>query len=157
MQVRNQALWDTFREELADHIKLLAPLVQSGAELVDRGEWVNQIFRTLHTIKGASMLVPVGEVTRATHLVESLLEPSRSDATWWPQEGLQRYVKWLEDLVSSGAEAAAVLAEVDELEAALAIAVGGAADCRGGRRRQDSSLFAPAKSHRLLATADRRC
>ena len=117
--VPNTALWQTFREELANHVAFLAPVVQSLAHADDRAEGINQIFRTLHTIKGASMLVPVEEVTRTTHLIESLLEPARTDATWWPQEGLDRYLKWLEALLGPESEAGRVLAVAGELEATL--------------------------------------
>ncbi len=119
-------LWQTFREELSDHLALLAPVVQSLAHSDDRAEGINQIFRTLHTIKGASMLVPVEEVTRTTHLIESLLEPARTDATWWPQEGLDRYLKWLEALLSPESDAGQVLAAAGELEATLTAELGDA-------------------------------
>jgi len=46
------------------------------------------------------MVIPLDPVTRHTHQMESLLESAREDRGQWPQAALERYLEWLETLLS---------------------------------------------------------
>lgn len=112
-------LWYTFHRELTERTGHLRQLLES-ARRGDVSEAVcREIARTLHTIKSASMVVPVDSVTRCTHLAESLLEAARTSRTSWPHEALLRYIQWL-CAVTSASDVDAVLATAAEVEAALA-------------------------------------
>ncbi len=93
-------IWQTFHRELQGRIATLqATFERSRAG--DRGDDVfREVARTLHTIKSAAMVIPLDQVTRCTHLTESLMETARDDRDQWPQEGLDRYLAWLESVVS---------------------------------------------------------
>lgn len=112
-------LWYTFHRELIERTGHLRPLLES-ARRGDVSEAVcREIARTLHTIKSASMVVPVDSVTRCTHLAESLLEAARTSRTRWPDEQLLRYAEWL-SAVTTASDVDAILAAGTEVEAALA-------------------------------------
>lgn len=93
-------IWQTFHKELQGRIATLqATFERSRAG--DRGVDVfREVARTLHTIKSAAMVIPLDQVTRCTHLTESLMETARDDREQWPQAGLDRYLAWLQSLVS---------------------------------------------------------
>ncbi len=93
-------IWQTFHRELQGRIATLqATFERSRAG--DRGDDVfREVARTLHTIKSAAMVIPLDQVTRCTHLTESLMEAARDDRDQWPQAGLDHYLAWLESLVS---------------------------------------------------------
>ncbi len=115
----NPHLWRTFHGELQERIdKLRDLLVQAESKSPD-ADLVNELFRTLHTIKSAAMVVPVDPVSRATHLIEGLLEAARGDARLWPQGSLRRYLAWLEELAAAQDTQDAVLARASDLELAL--------------------------------------
>ena len=112
-------LWHTFHRELTGRVAELRQLIdRSGAG--DRGDDVFRGFgRTLHTIKSASMVIPLEPVTRCTHLVESLVERAQGDVEKWPQGCLENYTHWLESVLSPPASIDAALATGRELEAEL--------------------------------------
>jgi len=113
-------LWHTFQRELIGRTAHLRELLNRSAD-GDRGdELFREIARTLHTVKSASMVIPLDQVTRCTHLIESLLEAAREDRDKWPQDGLQKYLAWLETLLSPPGDTDAALATSDQLEAELA-------------------------------------
>jgi len=74
----------------------------------------------LHTIKSAAMVIPLDQVTRCTHLTESLMEAAREDPTKWPREGLTHYVTWLTTLLApAGGNIDAALTAGKQLEGEL--------------------------------------
>jgi two-component system chemotaxis response regulator CheV len=110
-------LWPTFHDELTRHCRRLRELLVRS-EQPDRGEeTIRDILRTLHTIKAASMVLPLERVTRCTHLVEARMENAR---TSWPENELGRYLEWLEILLSPPSTVEQALSEGGALEAALA-------------------------------------
>lgn len=123
----NAKLWRTFRDELADRAAHLNDLIAAAKQGGPDEDTLNEVFRTLHTVKSAAMVVPVDEVTRATHLVESLVESARHEPGKWPQESLKRYVDWLDSFASSGEDPSAVLQNSPALEAELTDALAAAA------------------------------
>ena len=93
-------LWETFRRELTGHVATLRGML-------DRSQWgdrtdelFHQTARTLHTIKSAAMVIPLDQVTTCTHLTETLMEAAREDRQKWPREALQRYLEWLDQILS---------------------------------------------------------
>ncbi|MFZ5833446.1 MAG: chemotaxis protein CheW [Planctomycetota bacterium] len=102
-------LWQTFCNELRGRV---ADLRAAWAQ-VNGGrcgeDTLLSVARTLHTIKSASMVVPLEPVTRSTHKMESLLEPARGDRGLWPHDALLRYVNWLESICAPHSDAAAAL------------------------------------------------
>ena len=109
-------LWRTFHDELTRHCQHLHGLL-SQAEQGDHGEeLIRELLRTLHTIKAASMVLPLERVTRCTHVVESRMENAR---TSWPQNELGRYLEWLEIILSPPSTVEEALSQGHALEAAL--------------------------------------
>jgi two-component system chemotaxis response regulator CheV len=109
-------LWWTFHGELTNHCQHLRELL-GRAEQGDHGEELTRdLLRTLHTIKAASMVLPLERVTQCTHLVESRMENAR---TSWPQNELGRYLEWLEILLSPPSTVEEALSQGQALEAVL--------------------------------------
>lgn len=96
----NVQLWQTFLEELGDHVAALSrPLAEAAEGTLDE-DGAQTLFRTLHTIKSASMVIPCEPVTRTTHAVEELLAPLRRTPTNWPHDLLAGYASWLETITN---------------------------------------------------------
>jgi len=113
-------LWMTFHAELRGHADVLCQLLRRS-EAGDRSdEFLREIGRTLHTIKSASMVIPLDQVTHCTHLAESLLEGARNDREKWPQNGLRRYLDWLAMLLSPPDDVNVSLAAGRQLMAEMA-------------------------------------
>ena len=113
-------LWLTFREELRDRCRRLRAICDRVVAGRQSEQDFNDAFRTLHSIKSAAMVVPVDEVTRVTHLVESSMESARQDpGSDWPAEALARYVEWIGDVSDPSGSAATALAAGVVLEAEL--------------------------------------
>lgn len=114
-------LWRTFHLELIGHATHLHGLLDR-AEGGDRGDDVfTDALRTLHTIKSASMVVPLDAVARLTHLVEGLVVAARDgDREKWPQARLRWFLEWLDQLVAPGSDANQTLAAACRLENELA-------------------------------------
>lgn len=104
----NPRVWQTFRAELADRARNLKKLCERVVGEPDSSLY-QETFRTLHTIKSAAMVVPVGEVSHLTHWLEGALEAAHL-ASSWPSEILARYTQWLLDLSSPSNEVARELA-----------------------------------------------
>ena len=105
-------LWRTFHNELVsrrDDLRTLLVRLGNGDR---QAELTRELARVLHTIKSASMVIPLDQVTRCTHLAESLLERHSQDPSYWPQELLEDYLDWLTALV---------LPPNDDTDAALAL------------------------------------
>lgn len=92
----NPALWQTFVGELADHIADLNRKLNGIAAGDLSDEAAKEFFRTLHTIKSASMVIPCDPITHATHAVEGILAALRKSVDKWPLGTLTHYVAWLE-------------------------------------------------------------
>ncbi len=113
-------LWRTFHRELSMHVAhLRESLLQARADGLNDSMF-QDVARTLHTIKSASMVVPVEPVTRCTHLMESLLDPSRKNPELWPHRELDRYLQWLSVVIAPSGSVDGALAAGAELESALA-------------------------------------
>ena len=116
-------IWSTFRRELLGHALHLGELFDIvGTENHD-DDLTRDILRTLHTIKSASMVVPVDPVTRCTHLAEDLATAAQNNPELWDREGLREFLAWLEELASSSVDIDTTLDATDELEALLAASV----------------------------------
>jgi two-component system chemotaxis response regulator CheV len=100
-------LWQTFHRELTQRVAKLHELLAFSA--AGSSEMLNALFRTLHTIKSAAMVVPVDAVSRATHALETLLEGARAASGQWPDEAIRGYVAWLDEVVAAGKPEAKVL------------------------------------------------
>lgn len=72
-----QLLLASFVEELEGHQRALSrdALAVENAEPDERRRLFDQLFRTVHTIKGAARAAALGTVERACHTVEDLLQP----------------------------------------------------------------------------------
>ncbi len=92
-------LWQTFMQELFTHRKTLLGLMEQITGDRPELDVSFQIARTLHTIKSAATVVPLDQVTRCTHLMESLLV-KREDGGEWPRDMLNRYIGWLDMLMN---------------------------------------------------------
>jgi len=109
-------LWRTFHRELTGRVADLDEMLARCAA-GDRGdELFRAVARTLHTIKSASMVIPLDRVTRCTHHAESLLQTACDDRDQWPQEGLERYLGWLKTLLSPPFDVNESLAAGQDLE-----------------------------------------
>ena len=112
-------LWRTFHRELTGRVADLGEMLAHCAT-GDRGdELFRAVARTLHTIKSASMVIPLDRVTRCTHRAESLMETAREDRDRWPQEGLELYLGWLKTLLSPPVDINESLAVGREVEKEL--------------------------------------
>ncbi|MEX2186193.1 MAG: chemotaxis protein CheW [Pirellulales bacterium] len=96
----NPQLWQTFLDELADHTGDLNRQLATAADGTFSDDQSQSLFRTLHTIKSASMVIPCEPITRATHAVEGLLAPIRRTPKKWPRGTLANYVSWLESVTN---------------------------------------------------------
>jgi len=109
-------LWCTFRAELGDRVRHMKKLYDQ----VEAGDGTQQVcadlFRALHTVKSASMVVPVDAATRLTHLIEGLMESTRNDLSNWPLDALQNYLQWLEELSDPRSDPEKVVSKVAQLE-----------------------------------------
>ncbi|GAB6167178.1 hypothetical protein JCM19992_31780 [Thermostilla marina] len=92
-------LWQTFMHELFTHRKALLGLMEQITGDRPELDVSFQIARTLHTIKSAATVVPLDQVTRCTHLMESLLV-KREEGGEWPRDMLNRYIGWLDMLMN---------------------------------------------------------
>ncbi len=93
-------LFAVFRDELlersAEFTMLLAEAEMRGVTAAR----TNQLRRSLHTIKSAAMVVPIDEVSRTTHLLESLIDASVAAADTWAWSSLESYADWLRQLTA---------------------------------------------------------
>ncbi len=97
---KNRQLWQTFVKELQERCRTLNGLIRPLDVQSPGFDRLIDLARVLHTIKSASMVVPVEEVTRCTHDVEELVVRLQQSAGSVPKQALERYVGWLELLVS---------------------------------------------------------
>lgn len=96
---KNRRLWQTFITELDGRCRALNGLVAALDVGFPDFDALVEMARVLHTVKSASMVVPVEEVTRCTHLVEELVVRLQQAAGSVPKQALERYVAWLGMLV----------------------------------------------------------
>jgi two-component system, chemotaxis family, chemotaxis protein CheV len=110
------SLWRTFHRELTERTNTLEDLLRQVLSQGRSDELARQLARVLHTVKSASMVVPVDPVTRCTHLAESLLEKWRVGDNASLQESLETYVGWLRALVSAPDQVDSILERASALE-----------------------------------------
>ncbi len=94
-------VWHTFRHELATRANELSAIFQKALG----GHWdiesVNEVNRTLHSVKSASMVVPVDQITHATHKLESEFAKVRDNDTPWPLDMLEQFIQWVTTISES--------------------------------------------------------
>ena len=109
-------LWRTFHRELTERTRTLEDLLRQASSQERRDETARQLARVLHTIKSAAMVVPVEQVTRCTHLAESLVEKWQMGQGPGIQVSLETYVGWLRALVSATDQTHPILDRAAALE-----------------------------------------
>ena len=110
------SLWRTFHRELTERTGALEDLLRQMSSQEHRDELARQLARVLHTVKSASMVVPLDPVTHCTHVAESLLEKWRVDGGTSHRQSLETYVGWLRALVGASDQVDATLARSADLE-----------------------------------------
>lgn len=110
------SLWRTFHRELTERTQTLEGLLRQASSQEQSDELARQMARVLHTIKSASMVVPVDPVTRCTHLAESLLEKWRMGSRSSLQDLLGTYIGLLRVIVNATDPIDSVLERASELE-----------------------------------------
>jgi two-component system chemotaxis response regulator CheV len=110
------SLWRTFHRELTVRTRTLDDLLRQASSQERRDETARQLARVLHTIKSASMVLPVDQVTRCTHLAESLVEKWRGGQGAPIQESLETYLGWLRALVAATDQVHPILDRAPALE-----------------------------------------
>ena len=122
----SQSLWSTFLHELKSHTMRVNRLFNCLGTESHNEELPREILRTLHTIKSASMVVPLEPLTRCTHLAEGLVQAAAGNPELWQSEGLAEYLSWLGAITDVSTDIDASLAAAVELETLLSLqAVGG--------------------------------
>lgn len=109
----------TFRQELAEraaHLRTLLTKIEAGEKTDDLA---NDMMRTMHNIKSASMVLPVKEVSSTTHLLETRLELWRDNHSDWPNEIVLDYIEWLEALSESNVDFSTTLEHATDLKRRL--------------------------------------
>jgi two-component system, chemotaxis family, chemotaxis protein CheV len=119
------SLWRTFHRELTERTQTLEGLLRQVSSEERSDELARQMARVLHTIKSASMVVPVDPATRCTHLAESLLEKWRTGGRSSLQDTLGTYVGWLRALVSEPEQADSILQRASALEVEMNVSLQG--------------------------------
>ena len=114
----NQHLWNVFHHELTGRVEHLREMLKQAQSTGYTPRLLRDAARTLHTVKSAAMVIPIEEVTRATHMAESILAVAGDDKDC-RRQSLQRYVSWLAELVSRPVDIDASLAAGGQLEAEL--------------------------------------
>ena len=117
------SLWRTFHRELTERTQTLEPLLRQMSSQGQSDEQARQLARVLHTIKSASMVVPVDPVTRCTHLAESLLEKWRTSGRSSLTDTLGTYVDWLRAIVGASDQVDSILERASELEAEMNVSL----------------------------------
>lgn len=112
-------LWQTFRRELTGRAVHLRELFRRAVEGDRSDELFHELARTLHTVKSASMVIPVEQVASCTHMAENLLAEAKANRQTWPEVPFTHYVEWIESLTSAADDLADVLAAGQPLEAEL--------------------------------------
>lgn len=110
------SLWRTFHRELTERTRTLEGLLRQASSQERNDDQARQLARVLHTIKSASMVVPVDSVTRCTHLAESLLEKWRNGKSQCLQQMLETYVGWLRAIGSASDQIESILDRASTLE-----------------------------------------
>jgi two-component system chemotaxis response regulator CheV len=114
----SQPLWNVFHRELTGRAEHLRAVLQQAPPAGLTSPLLLDVARTLHTVKSAAMVIPIDQITRATHMVESLLELAGDDKNCRLQS-LDRYVSWLGELVSPSVDIDTALAASKRLETDL--------------------------------------
>lgn len=101
----------TFKEEAADHLQALRALLEAG---FDAPGWLEQSFRTVHTLKGAARSVGLDQIEAACHQLEGRLSQARANAQGATPElekevrasvaQIERLVMRLDSMAAAGAK-----------------------------------------------------
>jgi len=113
-------LWATFRDELQSRSERLSALIEGDDGDEPDSEAINELLRTLHSIKSAAMVVPVEEISGTTHLIESLVGAAVSGSGDWPLALLRQYTQWLESVTNAPDDVDQILAKATDLHTELA-------------------------------------
>jgi two-component system chemotaxis response regulator CheV len=115
----SESLLVTYCQELRQRVETLTALIETADSGQLNADTLREIFRTLHTIKSASQVVPLDEVSHVTHQVESLLAGVLADLSLWPVRGLVSYVDWLDSIADCEGEPGPALSMAPLVEADL--------------------------------------
>lgn len=98
-----------FISESRDLLEKAAESLLALEKAPDDGELVNTIFRSVHTLKGASGLFEIAPLTRLVHAGEDLLGAVRAETLMLDPgtvdlllDGLDQVSRWLDDLEATG-------------------------------------------------------
>lgn len=111
MQIDLSRFRETFFQEAAENLADMEQALLSLEQAAGDAELLNRIFRSAHSLKGASGTFGLDDITRFTHQLESLLDRMRSG-----------------ELVPEPQHAALLLRAVDVLKELLAAAQAGAGE-----------------------------
>lgn len=70
--MRDSELFDLYMSDTLEHLNLISNTVLLLENDVHNEEYINNIFRAAHTIKGAAATLKLDEITRVTHKLEDL-------------------------------------------------------------------------------------
>lgn len=116
----NNALWNTFRAELINRLQDMQSLISASGGKAITGDAVQALFRDVHSIKGAAMVVPCEPVSRVTHLLEGHIEAARDARQPLDTKIFGSYLEWIDALVAGFEPIDKVLSQASSLEALLA-------------------------------------
>lgn len=94
------SLWMSLRTELSD----LADNLRTVSGKATKKEQYNLTARILHNVKSASMVVPVNQITRATHSVEDALNHHQTEDSDIPRDLLDSFADWIEEVAHAKEE-----------------------------------------------------
>lgn len=148
MRVLDPEIVGTFIDEVNSHIQLLnegflfiAAKIKAGE---DPGDKINEVFRSFHSIKGASGLLGFTRINKLTHKAETLLDQVRSRHLEFSEKSLQALFSAVEGLsrltdeLKSGQESLSLEMLLMEIDGAMQKVV------------ESPSLFEEAKSLRIV-------
>ncbi len=100
-------VWLTFRTELASRAdEIRRHLSEAANDTAADQPMIHGMFRTLHSIKSASMVIAIDPITQLTHQIETLLESIRDGHFRWTPAPFEQFADWLDDLAESQADLA---------------------------------------------------
>jgi len=124
----NTALLHDFIDESKEHLDEMESLLLQISSDLDNTDLLNDIFRTMHNVKGASQITGLDKISRLSHRLEDLLDLLRQDQMPLSAKtidllitGRDRIVQLVSELEESQQE----LSSVDELIDRLSILMAG--------------------------------
>ena len=111
----NMALLSDFIDESREHLDEMESLLLQLGDDLGNLDLLNDIFRTMHNVKGASQLTGLDKISRLSHRLEDLLDLLRQGNKQTTQEivhllitGRDRIVELVSELESSQEERSSV-------------------------------------------------